>query len=399
MSRSRRGRVWLAAGLLLLGLGLAAFFATHHRVPVQRALPPGPEARANPLHGLTLGLRRAGQTVQLKGHIDFDADALPDRGTVILLYPEAQVETHDQAAAMMAWVEAGGRVVMPMPRGDAAPMLSDALRNDLGVEALRGAAADADCPILRLPTLADAPAASPATRRVVCGTPFALFNAIEARAVWPHAEAARLARLPYGEGEVMLLADLDLLGNDHLYPVARVGDAEADAERVRERDAATALIARLMAPLLEGDAVWVVAWRGGSLTSLLLTRGWPFLLGTGLALLAWLAWRSARVGPLVPTPPPHRRALMEHIDAAGQFAFRRDHGLGLHALMRETVIERLAQRHALARLDEPSLVLALADRCRLPRELIDRALALPPRATPEQFRDAIATLATLLHRL
>ena len=41
-----------------------------------------------------------------------------------------------------------------------------------------------------------------------------------------------------------------------------------------------------------------------------------------------------------------------------------------HAAMREAVLERLARRHALAKLDDVSLAQALADRSRLPREAI-----------------------------
>ncbi|MGL6290462.1 MAG: hypothetical protein ACRC2H_07240, partial [Silanimonas sp.] len=180
---------------------------------------------------------------------------------------------------------------------------------------------------------------------------------------------------------------------------ATTGDAEVDEENAQRRDAQTRLMAQLASPMLDGEAVWLLSHRGGSLTALLLHEGWPVLLGTGLALLAWLLWSSQRLGPLVPSPSPHRRALMEHIEAAGQFAFRNDHGASLHAALRDAVLERLAQRHALARLDDAALAHALADRSRLPREAIAAALALPMKATPEQFRDAVATLATLLHRL
>ncbi|GAB3738240.1 DUF4350 domain-containing protein [Silanimonas algicola] len=383
----------LAVGALLLavvGLGIGAFLATHERITVEQPTPPTAEARANPLHGLALALREAGQDVVLKGHVDVRRTPPPPRGTLVLLYPEAQVETEDDSWALLDWVGQGGRLVLPMPSGDAAPSLSTMLGEGLGVEALRGAAAEVDCPRLRL---------ADGITGVVCGTPFAVTDHAEGALLWPKAGHARLARLPYGEGEVLVLSDLDAFANHHLYPVGSVGDTEADAEREQRRDAQTRLMAQLAGDWLDGDAVWLLSHRGGSLTALLWREGWPVMLGLALALLAWLRWASQRLGPTVPAPSAHRRALMEHIDAAGQFAFRNDHGASLHAALREAVLERLAQRHALAGLDEAALARALADRSRVPVDTIAAALALPHRATPDRFREAVATLATLLHRL
>jgi hypothetical protein len=392
---ARAKRAWALAALLFVGLGVAAFFATHEQVDIQRALPPGAEARANPLHALTLGLRDAGQEVVMRGHLDLERDPPPPRGSIVLLYPEAQVETDAQAWALLDWVSTGGRLLLPMPRGDAAPALSAMLRDSFGVEAFRGAAAgESDCANLLM-----ADGDHSADWLPVCGTPFAVEGAIEDAVAWPNAAQARFARLPYGEGEVLLLADLTQLDNSRIQPIGRRGDSEEDLRAVRFRDQSTLLMATLASPLLEGDAVWVIAFRGGSLTALLASRGWPFFLGSGLALMAWLLWRSQRLGPVVPSPPARRRALMEHIDAAGQFVFRSDHGAALHAALREAVLERLARRHALAQLDDAALAHAIADRSRLPREAIASALTLPPRAAPEAFRDAVATLSTVLHRL
>jgi hypothetical protein len=216
----------------------------------------------------------------------------------------------------------------------------------------------------------------------LCGVPFSVEEA-NAFASWPAgARPKHAARLSVGDGEVLLLSTLDPLQNAAL----------AEPENA-------SLAAALMAPALNGDAVWMVVYRGGSLTALLWREGWPALLGLGLALMAWLAWRTQRIGPLIPSPAGHRRALTEHIDAAGQYAFRNDHGRALHAATRAAVIERLSRRHAMAGLDEAALAQALADRSSLPLSEVREALALPPRAPPERFRAAIALLSKLLHRL
>lgn len=389
---ARRRRAWrIVVGLAVVGLLVAGFLYTHERIDVQRPLPIGAEARANPLHALTLALRDAGQTVALKGHLDLERSPPPPRGSVVLLYPEAQVDTPALAWALADWVDAGGRLALPMPRGEAAPALTELLRDGFGVEALRGVAAVDDCPSLAV--------GEDVAPLEVCGVPFAVRGVIGDDLVWPRADAARFARLPHGDGEVLLFADLGMLENWQFLPTGGGVDARVDARVAAEADARAALAARLAGPLLDGDEVWIVAFQGGSLTALVLSRGWPLLLGIGLALLAWLLLASARFGPLVPTPPARRRALLEHLDAAGQFAFRSDHGLALHAALRDAVLDRLAQRHALARLDHATLAAALADRSRLPRDAIASALELPPRATPEAFRDAIGTLSSVLHKL
>jgi len=398
---SRRRRAWTIGLLLgLVALLVGGYRFTHEPVVVQRLLPMTAEARANPLHGLALGLRGAGQTVELMGHLDLERRPPPPRGTLVLLYPEAQVETAAQADALLAWVAAGGRLVLPMPRGESAPALVEMLGHRFGVYALRGAAAVADCDRLLPPRSAAAEASGSDSRaREVCGTPFTVEGYVQPDLVWPRARQARLARLPHGSGEVMVLSDLDLFDNGLLRPLATSADPEVDARAAAGRDTDAALMAALLAPLLGGEAVWMVVWRGGSLSALLLSRGWPLLLGGGLALLAWLLLRSQRFGPLVPSPSPHRRALMEHIDAVGQFGFRSDHGRGLFAAVRASLIERLAQRHALAGLDDATLAQALADRTALPVAALRAALALPDRATPETFRDSVALLSTALHRL
>jgi hypothetical protein len=198
--------------------------------------------------------------VVLKGHVDFRRTPPPPRGTLVLLYPEAQVETDDDSWALLDWVEQGGRLVLPMPSGDAAPSLSAMLGDGLGVEALRGAAAEIDCPRLRL---------AEGVSEVVCGTPFAVTGLIDDALVWPKAGHARIARLPYGEGEVLVLSELDAFTNRRLSPLGTTADAEADAERQQRRDAQTRLMAQLAGAWVDGEAVWILSHRGGSLAALL----------------------------------------------------------------------------------------------------------------------------------
>jgi hypothetical protein len=59
--------------------------------------------------------------------------------------------------------------------------------------------------------------------------------------------------------------------------------------------------------------------------------------------LAWLA-RSQRFGPLLLPAIAHRRALLEHVQAAGRFAISRGRGPALYEAARRAFFERLRRR-------------------------------------------------------
>ena len=129
---------------------------------------------------------------------------------------------------------------------------------------------------------------------------------------------------------------------------------------------------------------------------LLIERGWPALLPTLLALLAWLWACSQRFGPLLPLAAAHRRALREHVEAAGEFTFRRGRAAALYAPLRRALIERLRRDdHTLGSLDGEALASALAMRCKRPLAEIRQALNPVDLNRPEQFFATIKTLTEL----
>src|SRR5262249_29720889 len=108
---------------------------------------------------------------------------------------------------------------------------------------------------------------------------------------------------------------------------------------------------------------------------LLVRYGWPALLPALAALLAWLWLRSQRFGPLLPVASAHRRALREHIYAAGEFTFRRGRGLALYAPLKRAFDERLRRDDpALAALDGEALAAELAKRNGLSTAAVQLAL-------------------------
>ena len=115
--------------------------------------------------------------------------------------------------------------------------------------------------------------------------------------------------LPHGAGAIVMLPEPARYGND------RLGEPEHAAalwQAVSEDGPPT-------------QAVLVVRGSSPSLLGSLWGSAWPAILSL-LVLIAGLITRAGRrLGPLLPDPDPHRRSLVEHIDATGVFLWRQGH--------------------------------------------------------------------------
>ena len=189
------------------------------------------------------------------------------------------------------------------------------------------------------------------------------------------------ARTRLSKGAVSLLVNLNALSRNAL--------KQTTAQRFDWR---------LLAPNMgRGEIYLVYALDGISFLKMLLRDGWPALLALTLLLAGWMAMRSARLGPLMPVPVMHRRALLEHVQAAGEFLYRRDGGRSLHNLACQTVLVRLRRRDpACAMLNGDALYTRLAERSELDAAQIAQAFQSPANA--QAFRACIITLARLRSR-
>ena len=326
------------------------------------------EARYNPFYGLKRVLRARGVEVESRANLNLQTMHLGDDDALVL-GSDVRTLSHAEAEQLLAWVDDGGHLVFALPKG------SEGRGGEL-LQALHiTAVSHNSCVSWRSGGKDDArhcfvytfqPKASEADK-------FDLLLGDK--------EGYYLGRRARGDGDFTVVADLDFL---HTEPLMRGGYA--------------AFAWQVLAPSLQKDGKVHLVYAADvpPLHVLLIRYGWPALLPALVALLAWMWARSQRFGPLLPVAASHRRALREHIQAAGEFTFRRGRGATLYAPLRRAFDERLRRDDpALAALEGDSLIHALAERSGHSPTLVRMALKPFNLADPEQFFVTIKTLTEL----
>lgn len=365
----------LYIGLLALGavsLLVAGFFATFVRKAVTETTPAHGEARYNRFFALELTLDRLQLPARSLTTLDRAQLPLKSGDTVLLGAGAARVDATD-AARLVAWVRGGGHLLL-------SPASTSVARAPLfkAFGLLDPRSAPFACSALQ-PTGADSIGGVR-----LCGPRFRLTADAVAdtdAAIGDAQDGYLFARTRLGAGTVSLLASFDPLSGDAL--------KQASAQQFAWR---------LLAPNRgQGTIYLVYALDGASFLTLLAIKGWPALLALAVLLAAWMAMRSARLGPLLPAPALHHRALLEHVQAAGEFLYRRDAGRSLHSLASQTVLARLRRRDpACVMLNGDALYARVAERSALDVAQVARAFRSPANA--QAFRTSIITLARLRSR-
>jgi hypothetical protein len=373
MNRKPLYTVLLVLGALLLLVG--AFFATFEHKDVTETVAAKGEARYNRFLALELILQRLNVPAIALATLDPQKMPLHPGDTLVLGDDAARVDA-DAATRIVAWVRGGGHLLLsPGPTASAVHTpLFEAL------QLLDPRPAEYACSTIH----ADAVGDDNTNGVALCGRRF-LLKPVAAAAV----DAAigdpqggyLFARTRMDRGSVSLLVNLNALSRNVL--------KQASAQRFGWR---------LLAPNMgRGEIYLVYALDGISFLKMLLRDGWPALLALTLLLAGWMAMRSARLGPLMPAPAMHRRAMLEHVQAAGEFLYRRDGGRSLHQLACHTVLARLRRRDpACAMLNGDALYTRLAERSDIDAAQIAQAFQSPANA--QAFRACITTLARLRSR-
>jgi hypothetical protein len=357
------------AALVAALLALATWWWRDHFewAPLDVERPLRGEARYNAFFALRKALEEQGREVTARGALDSGLDALGD-GDLVVLGADVRTLGQRQVDDLLAYLERGGRLVFDVPGGDderGGPLL-EAL--DLTTTAR------AECLELRVD--ADAAKNAPCVR----ARHFRLGDDAREALEWQLGddEDPAFARGTHGDGAWLAAGSLAFLKNDEL-------------------DDHAAFAWQVLAPMLgDGRVHLVYATDVPPLHVLLLRHGWTVVVPLALALLAWLWSRTGRLGPVLPVASTRRRALLEHVNAAGELAYRRGRVQALHAAVRRAVLAHLHRSDpALAALEPESIAQALASRHALPVEAVREALATQVPPTPQHFVATIRTLMTI----
>ncbi len=370
------GYSWRRLGFALIGVVIVAALAFAVRAlfepyDTEIRLPPKGNALFNPLYGLERSLVRHGTPTQSHARLDLARLSLrPGDGLVLVADPQQLPKT--QAEALLAWVRSGGHLVIGM---------SDELNEDPGpiFSALSIASFDDDWRCERLQQGRKKNAVP-----LLCGGQRFEWKQGSPRLAWGVADHGySFARFALGRGSIDVLSELDFMSNRQI-----------------ERDVNWQLAYQVLAPALSGHMTLIYEVEAPTWWQVVFARGWALLAGAVLALLAWLLMRSQRFGPLLPVEAQARRALLEHVQAAGEHAWRRGAARELHAALRDAFLARLRRRDPMAiALHGDQRIDYLAKKLAVDPARVRTALVPPPVLHAESFREAIASLIQLGLRL
>ncbi|WP_041499709.1 DUF4350 domain-containing protein, partial [Xanthomonas sacchari] len=333
MNSGTRNALIFLVGLLLVSVGAAWFFGRYERAEREIVLPPRGEAAYNPLYALRQTLRADGVRAESRQRLDLAAMRLRPHDSVVL-YGDPRMLGKADGDALLDWVEHGGHLVLRTPtvevkRGDV-PIL-EAL--DITVEA----SSPDNCLMMAVPGAAPQKFFCDGRRfHIDPDTPDNWWSGEDDDFVF--------ARVPYGDGSVDVLSELDFLENqDNRLGRMFEGSPMENDPMLRSgglREAGNRLLARqVLGPNYgQGTIHLIYSAELPSLWRTLFTRGWPAWLPALLILLAWLWSRMQRFGPLRAAPAEDRRSLLEHVRASGEHLLRFGRADLLHAAVREAFL-------------------------------------------------------------
>jgi hypothetical protein len=389
-SGTRNASIFLL-GLLATSVLAAWFLGRYDRAERELALPPRGEAAYNPLYALRQTLRADGVRAESRQRLDLAAMRLQPHDSV-LLFGDPRALSKPDSAALLAWVARGGHLILRTPAvndGDTAKLpIFDAL--DIELEDGK----PTTCLTLSIP-------GQPQHREFCNGRRFQI-EQDAASNWWGGDQDYAYARLPYGDGSVDVLAEMDFLENGSNGDNRLDGDAAPAPPSGGLRDVPHRLLARqILAPNYGHGTVYLIyAADLPSLWRTLFTRGWPAWLPALLMLLAWLWARMQRFGPLLAAPAGDRRSLLEHVRASGEHLFRYGKSALLYTAMRQAFLSRLRRRAPLAAaLQGAAQAAAIAERLQLPAAQIEQALQPPAPKQHAAFRDRIRLLVQMRNQL
>lgn len=347
-------------------------------------------------------------------------DALPPLGTLILSDRRHVLMTPARVASLVAWVEAGGHLIVeaeypgrPDPLLTAFGLTRKALTHPGAAGATnensKAPSNENQAPRSPLPSF-PLPKRGPVQINVITEVQFpgaarplkAEFSPYQSlgiespNAYWTVADAAgvRIASAARGAGRVSALSNFD--------PLTYRGTFDLKTERTQPTHLGKYDHAELLLKLIRlhpraAQAPLRLVWGNDelSLWTWLRSNAALALVSLGLLLLVWL-WRVIpRFGPLQPDAAPAEQKLISHLEAAGRFYWKHLRPTGLYAALHAAFLQRLKERRP-GLLERPAAQrnAELARLVGARPEAVARALDAPAHRTGDLVRHTV-----LLQRL
>lgn len=393
MNSRSRIIVWLLLGLLVILLAL--YLREHLHVQTTRIdLGPSRQAREDPFLAAQYFLRKRGLEVAPMGNPD-ELNTVPAQGHSLLMpYRQARLSPI-QARQLLAWVEAGGHLIMVAGQlwDDQTLRSGDPLLDALGVRlSLTRAPARAKRKAKEKepPTEASDKNLSKlwlsGSQRPVY---LDLSNRLQLSA--PHQQVllkacndwgCPLLQLAHGQGDITLLTDAKIWSN----------------QRIDQQDHAW-----LLWYLTQGTTLGLLGPGEPEGLTNLLERYFPEALAVLVLLLGLTLWHlGQRQGPLLPAPAPARRNLREHLQASADFRRRHDGHQALIELLQADIRQRLQRYRPSGQQPDSAidLVQLLRQFSGLPDEVVSQAMGAPDkRQRPADFIRQVSYLQQLRNAL
>lgn len=378
----RRPALTAVSLLIVLVAGVAWVVSGLERVTVRRREAPRAEAFRDPYLALERFLTRLDRPSVRTADAEY-LRMLPEPGVLLLDRGRQQHLNPAREAALWAWVERGGyMLVVPELSGE-----SDRVVERLGLKrSFRlDHPPDAVDPTQESeagPDGADEPAEAKADRTR------------SSRRAWPDVPTTVAAVLPGHPRPLTVLASAGFETASQPDWVARNRDGVQIAHFSRGRGAVTVIdgLGQLASNWSIGDhdhaeLLWALLQRYGSegpvaiLSKLQVMTLWTWLVTTGfsatvagvLAVALWLWHLGPRFGAVVPRAAPDRRQLREHLRAVGRFVWNTAGPRAWLAVIRGAVEGRL-DRQGLGREPTPQYLVHLSARAGVSIDELARAL-------------------------
>ena len=380
---SRLGIVLGLLFVLVVAGGVYLFQKNYEKVPEEEWVGPKAVVRLNPLLAAERFLRAMGIPTEGIDNLQ-QLDELPPPGDVLVITTERLTLTPDHYDRLMAWVRDGGHLIARTREMEWDPNTeewelrggSDPLLERLDLELEYG-------DYLEGPV--EVPLDAGEDTLLVDFDNWAHFaNVNNADEIVTQDERTYLVHRTLGDGAVTVLGRLGFMENWYI-------DEYDHAEFLWQ------LVHLDHAP----DTVWLVHFdEMPALWAWLWTHARPLVLTLLLLFMVWLLAVTRRFGPLQPVPPPTRRRLIEHVEAAGHFLWRRERRNELVSDVRQALDARMCRVHpGWADLSARERERHLARLTELEPALIHELLHREDYAHPQDFTRLIKTLETIRKQL